>query len=364
MRIAQIAPLYESVPPKLYGGTERVVSYLTEELVRMGHEVTLFASGDSETSARLVPACERALWRDPECCETLPHHVRLIEMAFRESARFDVMHFHCDYLHFPFLRYCRTPGVTTLHGMLRQHDLEELLTNHPDVGLVSISDDQRRPFPHANWLATVHHGLPRNLHPFRGRPDDYLLFIGRVSPQKRLDRAIEIAVKSGRRLKVAAKIYEEDRAYHDAVIAPLLRKPSSRVEFLGEVGGREKDELIGNAAALVFPIDWPEPFGLVMIEALACGTPVIAWPHGSVPEVIENGKTGFLVETIGDAVAAVERINRIDRAVCRRTFEQRFDAREMARQYELVYRRMAGIDAPSPAPAYALTQAANGAFHG
>lgn len=338
MRIAQVAPLFESVPPKLYGGTERVVSYLTEELVRMGHEVTLFASGDSETGARLVPACERALWRDPECGETLPHHVRLMEMVFREAARFDVIHFHCDYLHYPFLHECRTPTVSTLHGMLRRHDLEALFSAYPDVPLVSISNDQRRPFPGANWLSTVHHGLPRDLHTYRPQAEDYLLFLGRISPQKRLDRAIEIAVRSERRLKVAAKLYPEDRGYHESVIAPLLEKAKSQVEFLGEVGGRDKDALIGHAAALVFPIDWPEPFGLVMIEALACGTPVIAWPHGSVPEIIEDGRTGYMVETIDDAVRALDRIARLDRAECRSVFETRFDAREMARQYETVYR--------------------------
>jgi glycosyltransferase involved in cell wall biosynthesis len=364
MRIAQVAPLFESVPPKLYGGTERVVSYLTEELVRMGHDVTLFASGDSETSARLVPACSRALWCDSECGETLPHHVRLIQLVFRESGRFDVIHFHCDYLHFPFLRYHRTPAVTTLHGMLRRHDLESLFEANPDVPLVSISDDQRRPFPAANWLATVYHGLPRNVHTYRPTAEEYLLFIGRVSPQKRLDRAIEIAVRSGRRLKVAAKIYDEDQAYHDAVIAPLLRESKSQVEFLGEVGGRDKDELIGNASALLFPIDWPEPFGLVMIEALACGTPVIAWPHGSVPEVIEHGKTGFLVDTIADAVAAVGQVSRIDRAICRREFEERFDARSMARRYEAVYQSLIQQGAPCTAPAYALTPAAEGAMRG
>jgi glycosyltransferase involved in cell wall biosynthesis len=362
MRIAQVAPLYESVPPRLYGGTERVVSYLTEELVRMGHEVTLFASGDSETSARLVPACGRALWRDPECSETLPHHVRLIEMVFEQASRFDVIHFHCDYLHFPFLRYYRTPSVSTLHGMLRRHDLESLLYTNPDVPLVSISDHQRRPFPAANWLARVYHGLPRNLHTCRDRSEDYLLFIGRVSPQKRLDRAIEIALRSGRRLKVAAKIYDEDRSYHDAVIAPLLRESKSLVEFLGEVGGRDKDELIGSAAALLFPIDWPEPFGLVMIESLACGTPVIAWPHGSVPEIVEEGRTGYLVETIDDAVAAVKRIVEIDRAACRQAFEQRFDARHMARQYEAVYRNLVRQGDPDSMGAYAMTVFADGAL--
>jgi glycosyltransferase involved in cell wall biosynthesis len=361
MRIAQVAPLYESVPPKLYGGTERVVSYLTEELVRLGHEVTLFASGDSETTARLVPACDRALWRDPECRETLPHHVRLMEMVFRHASRFDVIHFHCDYLHFPLLRYQPTPAVSTLHGMLRRHDLESLFQEHPDAGLVSISDDQRRPFPEANWLATVYHGLPRNLHTFRAHAEDYLLFIGRVSPQKRLDRAIEIALRSGRRLKVAAKIYDEDRTYHEAVIAPLLRQSKSQVEFLGEVGGHDKDELIGNAAALLFPIDWPEPFGLVMIEALACGTPVIAWPHGSVPEVVEDGKTGYLVETIDDAVAAVGKVERIDRAACRRSFEQRFDALYMAQQYEAIYQNLV-CGLPQWTPAHTMAPAAPGAI--
>ena len=364
MRIAQVAPLYESVPPKLYGGTERVVSYLTEELVRMGHDVTLFASGDSETSARLVPACGRALWRDPECNETLPHHVRLIEMVFRQASHFDVIHFHCDYLHFPFLGYHRTPALTTLHGMLRRHDLEPLFQANPDVALVSISGDQRRPFPDANWLATVYHGLPRHLHTYRDRSEDYLLFIGRVSPQKRLDRAIEIALRSGRRLKVAAKIYDEDRAYHASVIAPLLRQAKSQVEFLGEVGGRDKDELIGNASALLFPIDWPEPFGLVMIESLACGTPVIAWPNGSVPEIITEGRTGYLVETIDDAVLAVDKIGRIDRAVCRRAFEERFDARHMAQQYEAVYQSLGQQGLSHAAPAYAMARVAGGAARG
>jgi len=364
MRIAQVAPLYESVPPKLYGGTERVVSYLTEELVRMGHEVTLFASGDSETSARLEPACERALWRDPECSETLPHHLRLMEMVFRESACFDVIHFHCDYLHYPFLRYHRTPTVSTLHGMLRRHDLESLFEAYPDVPLVSISDDQRRPFPGANWLATVHHGLPHNLHTYCPVAEDYLLFIGRISPQKRLDRAIEVALRSGRRLKVAAKIYDEDRAYHESVIAPLLRESKSQVEFLGEVGGRDKDELIGKASALLFPIDWPEPFGLVMIESLACGTPVIAWPHGSVPEIIGHGKTGYLVETIAEAVQAVENVGRIDREACRRVFEERFDSRQMARKYEAVYRAVALHGVPEMAPAYGDRPIGNGVVRG
>lgn len=340
MRIAQVAPLYESVPPRLYGGTERVVSYLTEELVCCGHEVTLFASGDSETSARLVPACERGLWRDPDCRETLPHHVRLIEMVLSQASRFDVIHFHCDYVHFPLLRYCPTPTITTLHGMLRRHDLESLFGAYPEVPLVSISDDQRRPFPDANWQATVYHGLPGRLHTFRQQPGDYLLFVGRISPEKRLDRAIEIARRTGRQLKVAAKIYDEDRAYYKTSIRPLLRDSRSFVEFMGEVGGKDKDELMGNAYAFLFPIDWPEPFGLVMIESLACGTPVIAWNNGSVPEIISDGHTGFVVDTLNDAVKAVSDIARLSRAACRRTFEEQFDAARMARDYVQVYSRL------------------------
>lgn len=340
MRIAQVAPLFESVPPKLYGGTERVVSWLTEELVRFGHDVTLFASGDSETSARLVPACDRALWRDPSCREALPHHVRLMDLVFREAHKFDVIHFHCDYVHFPLLRYCPTPAVTTLHGQVSRHDLEPLFRAYPEAALVSISDDQRRPVPEANWQATVYHGLPRRLHTYRENAGEYLLFVGRISPQKRLDRAIEIARRSGRPLKVAAKIYDEDHSYYQSQIEPLLRDSKSFVEFIGEVGGKDKDDLMGNAYAFLFPIDWPEPFGLVMIESLACGTPVIAWNHGSVPEVLTDGVTGFVVDTIDDAVRAVENVARLSRAVCRKAFGQRFDAARMARDYVKVYSRL------------------------
>ncbi len=346
MRIAQVAPLFESVPPRLYGGTERVVSYLTEELVRQGHDVTLFASGDSVTSATLVPGCESALWRDPECRETLPHHVRLMELVFHEAPRFDIIHFHCDYIHFPLLRYHRTPTVTTLHGIVRRHDLKPLLHAYPEVPLVAISDDQRAPVPWANWQGTVHHGLPRGLHTFRADPGEYLLFIGRISPEKRLDRAIEIARRSGRKLKVAAKIYDEDRAYYQGSIEPLLRESQSFVEFVGEVGGRDKDELIGHAHALLFPIDWPEPFGLVMIEALACGTPVIAWRNGSVPEIIEEGRTGHIVDNIDEAVAAVGNAGHLSRGDCRESFEDRFDAARMASNYERVYRRL--LSGPHP----------------
>jgi glycosyltransferase involved in cell wall biosynthesis len=339
MRIAQVAPLFESVPPRLYGGTERVVSYLTEELVRQGHDVTLFASGDSVTSARLVPGCERALWRDPECGETLPHHVRLLDLVCREAHRFDVIHFHCDYIHFPLLRYLRTPTVTTLHGMVRRHDLKPLFQAYPETPLVSISDNQRTPIPWANWQATVYHGLPTGLHTFRDDPAEYLLFLGRISPQKRLDRAIEIARRAKRKLIVAAKIYDEDRDYYRSDIEPMLRE-SSFVEFVGEVGGKDKDDLIGNACALLFPIDWPEPFGLVMIEALACGTPVVAWRNGSVPEIIEHGTTGFIVDNIDDAVLAVANIGNLSRAACRAAFADRFDAACMASHYERVYQQL------------------------
>jgi glycosyltransferase involved in cell wall biosynthesis len=340
MRIAQVAPLCESVPPRLYGGTERVVSYLTEELVRLGHEVTLFASGDSETSARLVPGCKRALWRDPECRETLAHHVRQMEMVFRQARKFDAIHFHGDYLHFPLLSRQSTPGVTTLHGRVHPHDLQPLFEEYGSAPLVSISDSQRRPLPEADWKATVYHGLPRDLHTFNERGGDYLLFVGRISPEKRLDRAIEIARKSGRQLKVAAKIYPEEQDYHKHSIEPLLRDSKSFVEFIGEVGGKDKDDLMGNAYALLFPIDWPEPFGLVMIESMACGTPVIAWNNGSVPEVISHGETGFVVDRIDEAVQAVTGVARLSRHECRRTFERRFDATRMARNYVEVYSRL------------------------
>jgi glycosyltransferase involved in cell wall biosynthesis len=340
MRIAQVAPLFESVPPRLYGGTERIVSYLTEELVRMGHDVTLFASGDSQTRAKLIPACPRALWRDSNCRDTLPHHVRLMELIFQDVSRFDVIHFHCDYLHFPLLRRCPCPSVTTLHGQLHVPDVEPLFDEYSQVPLVSISDDQRLPIPHANWQATVYHGLPRNLHTFREKSGDYLAFLGRISPQKRLDRAIEIARRAGMKLMVAAKIYPEERDYFHETIEPLIRESRSFVEFIGEVGGRQKDEFLGNAYAMLFPIDWPEPFGLVMIEAMACGTPVIAWRRGSVPEVIDEGVTGYIVESVEEAVDAVRRIEWLDRTLCRKVFEERFDARRMTEGYLRVYRRL------------------------
>jgi glycosyltransferase involved in cell wall biosynthesis len=339
MRIAQIAPLCESVPPARYGGTERVVSYLTEELVRLGHDVTLFASGDSVTSARLVPVCPRALWQEPSCRETLPHHLRLMEQVFADVSRFDILHFHTDYVHFPLLRRQPWPSVTTLHGFLNPADLGPFLQQYPHVPLVSISDAQRQPIARANWIGTIHHGLPEELHTPGGTREGYLAFLGRISPEKRLDRAIEIARRTDVPLRVAAKIYPEEQGYFKAKIEPLLRESSPLVQFVGEIGEASKAEFLRGARALLFPIDWEEPFGLVMIEAMACGTPVIAWRRGSVPEVIEGGATGFVVDDLAAAVSAVRRIGEIDRGKCRAVFETRFTASRMAVQYVDVYAR-------------------------
>jgi glycosyltransferase involved in cell wall biosynthesis len=339
VRIAEIAPLYESIPPGRYGGTERVVSHLTEELVRLGHEVTLFASGDSKTGADLVPCCPRALWQDRESRESLPHHVRMMELVFADVTRFDVLHFHTDYVHFPLLRRQPWPNVTTLHGLLNAHDLGPFFDTYREMPLISISDSQRRPIDGANWLATVHHGLPRELHTFREVRGEYLAFLGRISPEKRVDRAIEIARRSGIPLKIAAKIYPEERGYYTEVILPLLRESEGFVEFVGEIGGSAKDEFLGRAFALLFPIAWEEPFGLVMIEAMACGTPVIAWRCGSVPEIVDDGSTGFIVDDIDTAVRMIGRVTELDRRTCRRVFEERFDATRMAAQYVEAYRR-------------------------
>jgi glycosyltransferase involved in cell wall biosynthesis len=263
-----------------------------------------------------------------------------MELVFEDISCFDVIHFHCDYLHFPLLRRHPCPNITTLHGRLHAPDLQPLLQECPDVALVSISNDQRRPIPWANWQATIYHGLPRNLHAFQERPGDYLAFLGRISPEKRLDRATAIARRTGMKLKVAAKVYGEDINYFHQTIEPLLRDAGSAVEFIGEVGGQEKDEFLGNAFALLFPIDWPEPFGLVMIEAMACGTPVIAFRNGSVPEVMEDGVTGFIVDSVDEAVQAVDRIPMLSRRTCRQVFERRFDAARMTQDYLEVYRRL------------------------
>jgi glycosyltransferase involved in cell wall biosynthesis len=338
MRIAQVAPLYESVPPKYYGGTERVVSYLTEELVRQGHEVTLFASGDSVTKARLIAPCRRSLRLDKQCLDQLAHHILMLEHVFKNSDRFDIVHFHIDYLHFPLSRRHSLPHVTTLHGRLDIPDLVPLYREFRDMPVVSISNAQRTPLPWLNWQGTVYHGLPEDLYTFQPEPGKYLAFLGRISPEKRVDRAIAIARRLGMEIKIAAKVDAVDRDYFEEVVAPLLKDPL--VEYLGEIGEGEKNEFLGKAYALLFPIDWPEPFGLVMIEAMACGTPVIAYRCGSVPEVIEEGVTGFIVQGLEDAVQAVKRISTLSRRRCRQLFEERFSAARMARDYLAIYRKL------------------------
>ena len=338
MRVAQVAPLYESVPPKHYGGTERVVSYLTEELVREGHEVTLFASGDSVTTARLVAACRRALRLDKDCVDPLAHHILLLENVFRHADDFDVIHFHVDYLHFPFSRRRPIVDVTTMHGRLDIPDLVPLYEEFRDMPLVSISNAQREPLPWVNWQATVYHGLPQDHYRYRPEPGKYFAFLGRISPEKRVDRAIEIAKQTGIPLKIAAKVDPVDQEYFETVVEPLLREPL--VEYISEIGESEKDEFLGNAYALLFPIDWPEPFGLAMIEAMACGTPIIAYRQGSIPEVMEEGRTGFIVNELEDAIAAARRIPELSRKRCREMYEQRFTAARMARDYLRVYERL------------------------
>src|ERR1700736_1958060 len=296
MKIAQIAPLFESVPPRLYGGTERVVSWLAEALISLGHEVTLFASGDSVTNARLVPVCRKALRLDAECVDPVVHHVLMMEEVFSQAGDFDLIHSHVDYLHFSLIRREQTPCVTTLHGRLDLPDLAPLYKNFRDIPLVSISDAQREPLPWANWQATVHHGLPRNLHQPGDGGGGYLSFLGRTAREKRPDRAIEMARRAGMPLQIAAKVAPTDRPYFEREILPLLQDPL--IEFVGEIGEADKGAFLGDAAALLFPIDWPEPFGLVQVEAMAAGTPVIAFRGGSVPEIIEDGVTGFIVDDI------------------------------------------------------------------
>jgi glycosyltransferase involved in cell wall biosynthesis len=334
MRIAQIAPLYESVPPHGYGGTERVVSYLTEELVAQGHEVTLFASGDSQTRATLVSGAPEAL-RLGGCRDPYLPHLLMLEAAFTNARRFDIIHCHVDAPCLPFARRSQVPVISTLHGRLDLEDLVPLYNEYAEQWVVSISDAQRDPIPDARWAATVHHGLPSHLYRFHPEHQGYLAFIGRVSPEKRVDRAIEIAIRSHRPLRIAAKVDRADREYFKETIEPMLHHPL--VSWIGEVNDDAKDEFLGNAAAMLFPIDWPEPFGLTMIEALACGTPVIAWQHGSVSEVLEHGVTGFLCDDVGAAARAVQRLDRISRATCRQSFERRFTVERMARDYVQVY---------------------------
>jgi glycosyltransferase involved in cell wall biosynthesis len=336
MRIAQIAPLFESVPPRLYGGTERVVSYLTEELIRQGHHVTLFASGDSITSAELVPCTPRALRLDPDVRDPIPHHTLMLDKVRERAADFDILHFHVDYLHFPLFRPEAGRTVTTLHG--RQDLADHMPFYHwfSDMPLISISNAQRAPLPRANFVGTVYHGLPLDLHkPRVMAAGGYLAFLGRISPEKRPDRAIAIARAAGLPLKIAAKVDKVDEAYFQEVIAPLL--DGTDVEFVGEINESTKTEFLGQAAGLLFPIDWPEPFGLVMIEAMACGTPVLAFRCGSVPEIVDDRLTGRIVSSIDEAVQAIPELLALDRNAIRARFEERFSSRRMASEYVKIY---------------------------
>ena len=341
MKIAQISPLFERVPPRKYGGTERVVSWLTEELVAQGHQVTLFASGDSITSANLVSAYPHSL-REHGSRETLAPHVLLLEEVFVRAHEFDVLHFHIDALHYPLSRRQQTPHLTTLHGRLDFPELYSLYRKFRQIPVASISDAQRLPLPWLNWRATVHHGMPKELFGFWPKPGAYLAFLGRISPEKRADWAIQIARRAGIPLRIAAKVDEVDRPYFEREIEPLL--PGSGAEFVGEIGDSEKERFLGEAYALLFPVDWPEPFGIVMIEAMACGTPVVAYRQGSVPEIIRDGETGFVVDSLDDAVAAIGRISEVRRARCRQVFEERFSARRMARDYLRLYTELASSE--------------------
>lgn len=338
MRIAQVAPLIESVPPHGYGGTERVVSYLTEELVRQGHDVTLFASGDSTTTAELIACAPRSLRTDASVIDPIAHAIYELECVAAEAHRFDVIHWHLDYFHFPMSRRLGVPQVTTLHGRLDIPDIQALYREFSDMPVISISNDQRAPLPQANWAGTIHHGMPPDELVPVADAGDYLAFLGRISPEKRADRAIEVARRAGLPLRIAAKIDGVDQDYFERHIEPLLG--AGHVEWIGEIGPTEKNEFLGHARALLFPIDWSEPFGLVMIESMACGTPVIAYRSGSVPEVVTDGVSGFIVDDIESAVAAVARLDEIDRAGCRQNFEERFAVSRMARDYLSVYDRL------------------------
>ncbi|HEX8988550.1 MAG TPA: glycosyltransferase family 4 protein [Rhodocyclaceae bacterium] len=338
LRIAVVSPLFEAVPPRFYGGTERVVSYLTEELVRQGHRVVLYASGDSRTSAELRAGCAQGLRLDASCRDRLAPHLTMLDDVARAADEFDVIHFNTDNLHFPLARLLPVPSVTTQHGRLDLPDLAALYRHFRELPQVSISDAQREPLHWANWVATVHHGVPDGLYALQEHHEGYLAFMGRMSQEKGPDHAIEIARRAGIPLRMAAKVDVEDQAFFEQRVKPLLQGPG--VEFVGEIRESEKQAFLGGAAALLFPIVWPEPFGLAMIEAMACGTPVIAWCRGSVPEVVDQGVTGYIAENVGDAVAAVAKCFAHDRRACRERFEQRFTAARMARDYVAVYRKL------------------------
>jgi glycosyltransferase involved in cell wall biosynthesis len=336
MKIAQVSPLYEAVPPRFYGGTERVVAHLTDALVDLGHEVTLFASAEAETRAELVAVRDQAIRLDPAPLKSdLASHLNLLSEVRRQRERFDIIHFHTDMLHFPMFEDMAARTITTLHGRLDLKDLPEVYQRWPKFPLVSISDSQRLALPFANWAGTVYHGMPSALYTFQPKPGGYLAFLGRISPEKRPDRAIEIAKRLGMRLKIAAKVDAVDAAYFREEIEPLLAHPL--IEFIGEIGDAQKSEFLGGAAALLFPIDWPEPFGLVMIEAMACGAPVVGFGCGSAPEVIDDGVTGFIVSSLDEAMRAVPRAMALDRREVRRRFDRRFSATAMARGYLDLY---------------------------
>jgi glycosyltransferase involved in cell wall biosynthesis len=346
MRIAQVAPLYESVPPKQYGGTERVVSWLTEELVAAGHKVTLFASGDSRTESRLVKCTKKSLRADPGVKDALAHHVAMVERVAQAAAKFDVIHFHVDYLHFSTSRRENLCQLTTLHGRLDLPDLVPVYREFSEMPLLSISYAQRKPLPWVNWAGNVYHGLPPNLLKQGDGSGKYLAFLGRISPEKRPDRAIEIARRLNIPLKMAAKVDRADADYFERTIKPLLDNPL--VEFIGEISDAQKQDFLGNALACLMPIDWPEPFGLNMIESMACGTPVVAFRHGSVPEIITDGVNGYIVESMDEAVESVARLPEISRAECRNAFEQRFTSARMAADYLRIYeQQICATEVPS-----------------
>lgn len=335
MRIAQLAPLAESVPPKHYGGTERIVSYLTEELVRQGHEVTLFASGDSQTSARLEPMSREGLRKTNGVSNPQAPFTIMLEKAFSSAEQFDLIHSHLDFLTFPLARRSRTPVLTTLHGRLDLPELKPVFAEFLDCPLISISNAQQKPLAWANWLQTIYHGLPEHLYSFHPFSENYLVYVGRITPEKRPDHAIQIAKRVGIPLKIAAKVDPVDREYFHTVIKPLLSDPL--IEYVGEITDAEKNDLIGNAYALIAPFDWPEPFGLVFIESLACGTPVLAYHRGSVPEILDDGQTGFVCDSVDHMAKAVQEISTLNRHQCRQVFEQRFTVKRMVQDYVAAY---------------------------
>jgi glycosyltransferase involved in cell wall biosynthesis len=343
MRIAQVAPLYESVPPKCYGGTERIVSGVTEELVRRGHEVALFASGDSTTAANLIPCCPQGLRLDRRVQNHMAYTVIELGMVSDRAEEFDLIHNHIDYFGFPLSRLTQTPVITTLHGRLDLPELQDVYAEFPEVPLVSISEAQRRPLPHASWLSTIYNGIDLRHFTLRERRGNYLAFLGRISPEKCADRAIAIAHAVGIPLRIAAKIDPVDQVYFDAKIKPLLTDPL--IEFIGEIDEAQKDDFLGNAFAYLFPINWPEPFGITMIEAMACGTPVVAMRHGSVPEVVADGRTGFICRSMGEMIASVGKVDRLDRRACRAHVAGRFSVERMVDSYETAYRRV--LEAPT-----------------